>query len=92
MKDILAGLLNDGKLPFNPDDARIWKVWDEVTGPAISGNARPLWIKDGKLRVLVSNPVWLQELRFMETEIRERLNTRLGRAAVRKIDFRIGSG
>ena len=90
LKDIIADLLRGGTLPFNPDDANIWKVWDDVVGPAVSRNTRPSWIKNFRLRVTVSDPIWLQELKFVEEDIRERLNKRLGRRAVEKIDFRVG--
>ena len=92
LKDIITGLLGDNsKLPFNPRDALIWKVWDEVVGTPISRNAQPLWIKEGRLRVKVSDPIWLQELGFVEGTIKEKLNTRLGRKAVEKIEFRLTS-
>ncbi len=91
LKDVISNILSDGTLPFNPDDANIWKVWDEVVGPAISKNARPLWVKNGKLKVTVSDPIWLQELQFVEKDIREKLNGTLGRNAVDKIEFRVGA-
>ena len=90
LKEVIAGLLRDGSHPFNPDDADIWRFWDEVVGPAISKNARPLWIKNGKLKVTVSDPIWLQELKFVEKDIRKKINEKLGRKAVDKIDFRVG--
>ena len=89
LKEIMADILHDDTLPFNPDDAHIWAVWNEVVGPAISKNAQPVWIKDGRLRVKVSDPIWLQELGFVETSIKEKLNTTLGRQAVDKIEFRL---
>ncbi|MCD4717431.1 MAG: DUF721 domain-containing protein [Desulfobacterales bacterium] len=91
LKDVISNILSDPTLPFNPDDANIWRVWDEVVGPAISKNARPLWIKNGKLKVTVSDPIWLQELQFVEKDIREKLNAKLGRKAVDKIEFRVGA-
>lgn len=90
LKDIIGNLLGKGALPFNPDDANIWKVWDDVVGPGIAKNARPSWIKNGKLRVMVSDPIWLQELKFVEKDIREKLNKKLGRKAVEKMEFRVG--
>ncbi len=89
LKDIISNLLKSSDLPFNPDDANIWEVWDDVVGYRISKNARPLWIKNGKLRVTVLDPIWLQELEFLERDIREKLNGRLGRKAVEKIDFKL---
>jgi len=91
LKDILSALLADSKLPFNPQDAMIWKVWDEVAGPAIARNAQPLWIRDRRLRVKVSDPIWLQELSYLETDVRQKLNARLARQAVDKIEFRLSS-
>jgi predicted nucleic acid-binding Zn ribbon protein len=91
LKDILSALLSDTKLPFNPQDATIWKIWDEVVGPAIARNAQPLWIKDKRLRVKVSDPIWLQELSYLEVTVREKLNARLARQAVDKIEFRLSS-
>ena len=65
-------------------------VWDEVVGPSISKNAQPSGIRDKKLKVIVSNPIWLQELQFTEESIRDQINMKLGRKAIQKIDFRVG--
>jgi len=89
--EILSKLLKDGTLPFRLEDADIWKFWNDVVGPTISKNAQPSWIKNGRLRVTVMDPIWLQELQFLERTLREKLNQRLGREAVRRIDFRIGA-
>ena len=91
LKDILTDLLGDPKLPLKPEDGLIWKVWDETVGPAVAGHAQPLWINKGRLRVRVSDPIWLQELSFAEEPIREKLNGNLGRKAVDKIEFRLTS-
>jgi hypothetical protein len=88
--DIISGLFANGTLPFNPDDVDIWKVWGDVVGHDISESARPSRIKNRRLRVTVSDPIWLQELIFLESAIREKLNSRLGRRAVDKIDFKVG--
>ena len=92
LKRILENMFGDKSLPFNVDDARIWTVWSEAVGPAISENAHPSWIKDKKLRVIVRDPIWLQELQFEKNQIRDGLNHKLGRRAVEQIDFRIYSG
>ena len=91
LKDILHGLLSGSNLKFNPGDAEIWEVWDEVVGQAIAEHAQPSNITKKKLRVHVAEPIWLQELEFVADTIREKLNDRLGRTAVEKIIFRLGS-
>ena len=90
IKDIISGLFAKGALPFNLEDSRIWKVWDGAVGPVIAKNARPLSIKNRQLRVMVSGPIWFQELQYMEEEIRNKLNEELGRKAVDRIEFKVG--
>jgi predicted nucleic acid-binding Zn ribbon protein len=90
LKNVIAGLLCDGTLPFHPDDAHIWEVWGEVVGTAISGHAHPSGIQRGLLRVTVTDPIWLQELKFLEESMRDRLNEKLGRKAINRIEFRVG--
>jgi len=89
--DIISSLLNDGVLPFNPDDVDIWKVWGEVVGEPFSENTRPARISNRRLRVAVFDSISLQELQFRESDIRAKLNEKLGRPAVDKIEFRAGS-
>jgi len=89
LKDIMADLLAGG-LPFNPDDAKIRDLWNEVVGPDIADNASPVQIKDGVLKVAVSNALWLQDLLYDETSIRANLNERLGEEVVTRIVFNVG--
>ena len=90
LKDVIASLLEDSRLPFNPADAQIWEVWQDVVGQAIARHAHPAWINNARLRVTVSDPIWIQELKFLENDIKARLNQRLGRDAVNTIEFKLG--
>lgn len=89
LKDVLDGIFNDGTLPFTRDDLRIWDIWAEVVGPAVAANARPARIKNGVLRITVSDSIWLQELKYLEETIREGLNNIIGRPAVSKVEFKL---
>jgi hypothetical protein len=89
--DIIQNLLSDGTLPFKPDDVEIWRVWSEVVGPTYAENTRPSKIKNKKLTVTVTDPIWLQELSFFKETILEKLNQKLGRKAVNRIDIKVGS-
>lgn len=87
--DVIDDLFRQGALPFSRDDLRIWDLWPDAVGPIIAENARPCWIKNGVLRVLTDDSIWLQELKYQEQSILERLNALLGRRAVSKIEFRV---
>jgi predicted nucleic acid-binding Zn ribbon protein len=82
------------RLPFAQRlaDGAIWVHWDTVVGPTVARHARPLRLRQGVLVVGVDGPEWMQELQFLKHELRERLNARLGREAVRDLYVVLGSG
>jgi len=66
-------------------DHGVWMHWEAVAGPTLARHARPRRLQRGVLLVAVDSAVWMQELQFLKHDLRERLNTRLGRPAVREI-------
>ena len=89
--DIIATLLTDGTLPYKQDDVEIWRVWKEVVGQTYAENSRPSKIRNKQLTVSVSDSIWLQEMTYYKEIILEKLNQRLGRIAVDKINIRVGA-
>lgn len=71
-------------------EAEIWRIWPEVVGAALASRARPLRIINGTLTVAVSSAPWMQELRFMTTMMKEKLNGCLGAEVVREIVLKAG--
>ncbi len=89
IKEVINNILT-GAVPINLDDIGIWKIWDGVVGKRIAKHARPSWIKKGALMVKVTDSVWLQELEFKAETIKEKLNSKLQRQAIKRIQFRVG--
>jgi predicted nucleic acid-binding Zn ribbon protein len=85
--DVLRAAL--ARLPVGAELANypIWSEWTAVVGPVIARHARPRRLRRGMLVVDVDGPDWMHELHFMKRELRERLNARLGRAAIRDLYF-----
>ncbi len=73
-------------------DHAVWAHWDAVVGPTIAAHARPERMKRGVLFVAVDSAEWMQELQFLKHELRERLNARLGRPAVRTLFVVLAGG
>ncbi|MCD6266106.1 MAG: DUF721 domain-containing protein [Deltaproteobacteria bacterium] len=90
IKEVIDTIFTTSALPINFDDMRIWKLWDAVVGKKIAEHARPFSIKKGILLVMVTDSIWLQELEFKTEGIKERLNNKLQRRAIKKIRFRVG--
>jgi len=91
IKEIIDDMFAASALPIDLDDARIWKLWDGVVGETIAKHARPSRIKKGVLLIKVTDSVWVQELEFKAETIRENLNRKLQREAIKKIRFRVGT-
>jgi predicted nucleic acid-binding Zn ribbon protein len=66
-------------------DHAVWAHWETVVGPTLARHARPARLRGGVLVVEVDSPAWMQELQFLKHELRDRLNARLGRRALRDI-------
>jgi hypothetical protein len=70
---------------------RIWTFWNDEVGDLIARRAQPVRFRDGVLFVTVATHSWMQELRFLKDDLRDRLNARLGANLVRDIFFISGS-
>lgn len=71
---------------------RVWPLWEEIVGPVLAERTRPCELRDGVLTVEVNGASWMQELRFLEAEVLERIHARVGTTAIRKLHFVPGSG
>jgi predicted nucleic acid-binding Zn ribbon protein len=69
---------------------RVWELWEETVGVNIAANASPAAFKGDILLVYVSNSTWLHHLRFLESDLIEKLNDALGAQRVKKINLKIG--
>jgi hypothetical protein len=66
---------------------RIWTFWNNEVGDLIARRAQPARFRDGVLFVTVASHSWMQELRFLKDELRDRLNARLGADLVHDVSF-----
>ena len=71
-------------------EVEIWRLWPEVVGPVVASRAQPLRIINGTLTIVVSSAAWMQELRFLATMMKEKLNDRLGAGLIKEIVLRPG--
>jgi predicted nucleic acid-binding Zn ribbon protein len=88
---ILSKALDNLRPSSDLDMTRIWDLWDTALDQTVAANSKPGAFKDGVLIVHVSSSVWLQHLRFMEVDLKTRLNLALGRPLVKELRFKIAS-
>lgn len=68
----------------------VFAVWNACVGETVAAHAQPGSIQKGQLLVTVSDPAWMNQLQFLKEEIKQKLNSSLGRGVVRELRFRVG--
>lgn len=91
LSDLLGESLSGSPLGQRLHDIEIWNVWTEAVGPVVAERAQPLRFNNGVLTVVVTGGPWMQELRFLSGVMRNALNQRLGRDAIKEIMLRAGT-
>jgi predicted nucleic acid-binding Zn ribbon protein len=59
--------------------------WEELVGPATAAHATPRTLRDGVLTVVVDDPVWATQIRFLEADLVARIGGLVGADAVTAI-------
>lgn len=90
--DVLRAALARLPIARRIADHAVWAEWDAVVGPTLARHARPDRLRHGVLIVSVDSAEWMQELQFLKHELRERLNARLGRPAIRDVFLALAGG
>ena len=66
----------------------VFGSWEAAVGEVIALHAKPVKFDKGTLLVEVDQPGWATQLRFLESEIRERL-AQVGGAQVLRLSIRV---
>lgn len=63
--------------------------WEEVVGKTVAAAAQPEALKEGKVFVAVKSSAWIQELRFQQQTILQKLNEYAGVPIFTELVFRV---
>ncbi len=87
---LLSGVFQGEPLQERLKEGKIWLVWDAAVGEQIANRAQPASIRNGVLTVVVASSPWMQQLNFLKTGIREKLNSAIGEELVKEIYLKAG--
>ncbi len=71
------------------DEGRLVREWPRIVGELLASRSSPLRIRDGTLTVEVRDNSWMQEIRFHQKRIIERINDRFPGLGVTEIRLRM---
>ena len=63
--------------------------WPAVVGEQVAAHSKPLSLRDGVLTIAADEPAWGAQLRWLEADLRARLDAALGPGVVTGIAVRI---
>lgn len=84
---VLQGVLEKHGVDKQIERLGVLELWPEIVGAQLSEVTRVRGVDDAALFVEVRSSAWLSELSMMKDEFLERVNARLGDAAIERIVF-----
>lgn len=67
------------------------QLWPEVVGETVARVTQPETVRGNTLVVTVADSAWLQQLRYMEEPVVEKLNAAVGRPIIEGLYFKVGA-
>jgi len=78
-------------VPLSAVLAPVFSRWEGIVGAEIAAHTRPRSLRDGVLVVVVDQPAWASQLRFLTADLLRRLELAVGPGQVREIQLRVVS-
>jgi predicted nucleic acid-binding Zn ribbon protein len=85
--DILPSILKAAGLDQKLREIEVLSSWAEVVGEDVAARTQAVKIHNGTLYVHVSHGAWMQELRFIEKQIIEKLRARVPGVEINHIRY-----
>jgi len=85
IKDLLDAMVNKYQLKDGLSIAKLKEAWEEIVGEHIAKNTINIRLQKKKLFVEVSNAALKNELSYIKTPIKDRINKKMGREVVLEV-------
>ncbi len=88
IRDVLQEFLRENKLDVKLRERGLIDSWEELMGKTISRATKKIYIKEGKLFVVISSSVIRNELHMLKQEIVRKLNEKAGEDIITELVLR----
>lgn len=69
----------------------LFENWDDLVGIRLAEHTRPSGLREGALVIAVDDPGWASQVRWMSTQILERIASQTGPGVVGRLEVRVES-
>ena len=88
IKEILSDYFKGSDFNEINNTINLNKSWNKIVGETISKNTEVINIKNGKITIKTSNPIWRNELTFQKEDLLNRLTKEEPNLNIKEIEFR----
>ena len=88
IKELLSDYLKGSGFKEINKKINLNKSWNKMVGKTISTHTKIIDIKNGKIRIKTSNPIWRNELIFQKEDLLNRLKKEEPKLNIKEIEFR----
>ncbi len=85
IREVLKEFLQENKLDTKLKERELIESWEELVGRTINRATKKIYIRDGKLFVILSSSVVRSELHMLKDEIVRKLNERIGEQIITEL-------
>jgi predicted nucleic acid-binding Zn ribbon protein len=89
IKESLDRVARDLGVPNTEVLTAVFTRWDDIVGASVAAHARPVSLREGSLKVVVDQPGWATQLRYLAGQVMARCDEVLGAGAVQSLDVRV---
>ena len=88
IKDLLFDYFKGSNFKEINETITLNKTWNKIVGKTISKNTEITGIKNGKIIIKTTNPIWRNELTFQKEDLLNRLKREEQEINIKEIEFR----
>ncbi len=88
LSDVITEYLKSLKIDRKVNETRIIKMWEPLMGKSVARRTQKIYIRKGVMFIHLESPILRNELSYMKTRIREKLNEEAGEEIIKDIVFR----
>ena len=87
VRGVVEKILKKYRLNGDLDAYRVFEAWGDLVGDRIANHARPVRIDGYFLLVEVDDPLWLTQLKYMKTDILDKIGVTIKKGVLKDLRF-----